>query len=148
AFQAAVRRGVSVQITTNCVENTDCCIAQAAYLTQRRKLVGNKMALWEYQGPNMLHSKSWVVDNIVVIGSYNLDPRAAIFDTQSCVLVYCPELADALVRVMQNERNAFAVPIGRDAIRFTNCLQQGVRSRRAITTSVLRGVAPLVWFQL
>lgn len=148
AFDAAIKRGVTVQVTTNSVENSDCCIAQAAYVNQRSQLLRKNFCLWEYQEPYMLHSKSWVVDNIVLIGSYNLDPRAAIFDTQSCVLVYSPELADSLVNVMRNERRTLAVPVGDHDITITNSIQQSVRSSRAITTSVLRGVAPLIWFQL
>lgn len=148
AFREAVQRGVTVQITTNSVETTDGPLAQAAYLTQRGKLLRNNLSLWEYQEPHMLHSKSWVVDDVVLIGSYNLDPRADIFDTQSCVIVYCPELAERLLRVMRNERTSFAVPVGIDAVTFRNSFQRSFRSRRSMTTFVLRGVAPLIWFQL
>lgn len=148
AFQAAIQRGVTVQITTNSSENTDCCIAQAAYITQRGKLLRKGISIWEYQEPNMLHSKTWVVDDIVLIGSYNLDPRAALFDTQTCVLVFSPDLADALLSVMQNERDSLAVPIGTKDLTIPNSIQHGLRSPRAITTTLLRGLAPLIWYQL
>ena len=72
-----VRSGVSVLIVTNSLRSSDGVLAQAAYLKYRRRVARAGIDIREFKGPDSLHAKSIVIDDrIVLVGSYNVDPRS------------------------------------------------------------------------
>ncbi len=147
-LRQAAARGVCVQITTNSMATTNKPLAQAGYISQRRKLVASQISLWESQRAEVLHSKTWVVDDTVVIGSYNLDSRSEQLDTQTAVLIRDARVAEALLTVMTNERTANAVPIDANGRPLVRRRQRQVQPVRAIGTPAMRLISPFIWPQL
>ena len=87
ALAAAVERGVKVRILTNSLTTTDNLWAQAGYVGVRRKLARLGVELWEYQGPESIHTKAGILDGrTVIVGSFNLDPRSASLNTEVAVV--------------------------------------------------------------
>jgi putative cardiolipin synthase len=90
----ALGRGVAVRILTNSLGTTDNLWPQAGYQGEKDDLVRAGVELWEYQGPECLHSKSAVVDErTVIVGSYNLDPRSQRLNREIALIAESPELA-------------------------------------------------------
>lgn len=96
-----IQRGVRVRILTNSLKATDGIIPQAAYIGQRKKIVGMGVELYEYFGEDSFHSKSLVIDGqIAVIGSFNFDPRSQNLNTETMSVFYDQELAQLLTESM------------------------------------------------
>jgi putative cardiolipin synthase len=90
--------GVYVQIVTNSLRSTDGVLPQAGYLKYRRRLARAGIDVREYKGPAPLHAKSAVIDGrIVLIGSYNIDPRSQNLNTEVMCVVADEELAQELL---------------------------------------------------
>ena len=105
AFQESLRRalarGVRVRILTNSLGTTDNLWAQAGYVGHKKDLVRQGVELWEYLGPECLHAKAGVFDGETgVVGSYNLDPRSELLNTELALVFQEPELAEEMARTM------------------------------------------------
>ncbi len=109
AAKTLVDRGVKVRIVTNSLETNDVVIAQSAYSHYRRRVVEAGIDLYELRsdapivGENnlaeniSLHTKYIVVDDdIVFIGSLNLDPRSLYLNTELGVTLQSAAVAAAL----------------------------------------------------
>ncbi len=84
----ALARGVRVRILTNSLATTDNLLPQAGYAGHKKGLVRGGVELWEYSGPESLHGKVGVIDEqIVIVGSFNLDPRSEHFNTELAMVV-------------------------------------------------------------
>ena len=116
-FQVLVERGVSIRISTNSLASTDNIQAFSGYLGQRKALLRAGVELYEYkpqpatredlidrypriaeQNPVFaLHAKSMVIDDqLIFIGTFNLDPRSANLNTEVGILVNSTTLARQL----------------------------------------------------
>ena len=97
----ALARGVRVRILTNSLGTTDNLWAQAGYVGHKKDLVKQGVELWEYLGPECLHSKAGVFDGETgTVGSYNLDPRSELLNTELALVFQDPELAAEMMRTM------------------------------------------------
>ncbi|HVE69730.1 MAG TPA: phosphatidylserine/phosphatidylglycerophosphate/cardiolipin synthase family protein [Thermoanaerobaculia bacterium] len=97
-LEKKLKEGVYVQIVTNSLRSTDGVLPQAGYLKYRRRLARAGIDVREYKGPDPLHAKSAVIDGrIVLIGSYNIDPRSQNLNTEVMCVVEDPELAQELL---------------------------------------------------
>jgi len=113
-FDELVDRGVRIRISTNSLASTDNIQAFSGYQGQREDLLIAGVELFEYMDePSIrtelidrypriadndpifaIHAKSMVIDDeIVFIGTFNLDPRSANLNTEVGVLVESRELA-------------------------------------------------------
>ena len=103
ALRAARARGVRIRILTNSLGSTDNLWPQAALAGEKKRIVAWGVELWEYQGPECLHSKTAVLDGrTVVVGSFNLHPRSEKLDTEIAVVAESPELSRQLLDVMDS----------------------------------------------
>jgi len=82
------------------------------------RLVQKGIELWEYQ-PQVLHAKSIVVDDIVFVGSSNLDPRSLRINFEIMLRIQNAALAATARQQFESDLAQRAIPITRDA------LQQG-----------------------
>ncbi len=83
---------IDARILTNSVGSSPNPIACAAYYGDRNSILNSGVSIWEYQGENSIHAKSYVIDDrITAIGSYNLDPRSAYLDTELLIVIDSPE---------------------------------------------------------
>ena len=113
-FNDAVNRGVSILISTNSLASTDNLQAFSGYRSQRQELIDMGLQIYEYRPypevqrilmeryPKLedrqpifsIHAKTMVIDSsIVVIGTYNLDPRSQNLNTEVGIIVNHPDLA-------------------------------------------------------
>ena len=111
-----VRRGVTVRILTNSLASNDVGIVHAGYAKYRKPLLAGGVQLYELnkkltaeqrkekkgvEGSSKasLHAKSFVFDRRrVFVGSFNLDPRAAIHNTEIGVVFDSPDLASEMAQ--------------------------------------------------
>lgn len=97
-LEQKLREGVYVRIVTNSLRSTDGVLPFAGYLKYRRRLVRAGVDLREYKGPDPLHAKSIVIDgSIVLVGSYNVDPRSQNLNTEVMSMAEDEELAMQLL---------------------------------------------------
>jgi putative cardiolipin synthase len=113
-FDELVDRGVRIRISTNSLASTDNIQAFSGYQGQREDLLLAGVELFEYMDePSIrtelidrypriadndpifaMHAKSMVIDDeIVFIGTFNLDPRSANLNTEVGVLIESRVLA-------------------------------------------------------
>jgi putative cardiolipin synthase len=112
ALRAAAQRGVCVRLLGNSLASIDKPLAHAGYVNQKVMMLRMGIDLWEYQGPDMLHAKTILVDDCSVIGSYDLHPRSEYYDTETAVLVSDPRIT-AAIRASMMQHFAGAVRVSR-----------------------------------
>ena len=121
-FHELIRQGVRIRISTNSLASTDNIQAFAGYSAQRKDLLRAGVELYEFKPhpaikerliqnyPRIadndpifaLHAKSMVIDDeLVFIGTFNLDPRSANLNTEVGVLVRNRELARQLTHSIE-----------------------------------------------
>ena len=120
-FEDAIKRGVEVKIMTNSLLSTDGLVAFSGYARVRKDLLRAGVKLYEFRpnparrkrilnGPPVpksylgLHAKTMVIDEkIVMVGSFNLDPRSANLNTECIVIVRNQQLAQQVNRLILEE---------------------------------------------
>ena len=110
-------RNVRVRVLTNSLASNDMLPAHSGYAKTRRRLLENGMELYELRpdtdafrpgwsllsgrSPAALHTKAMAFDGeAVFIGSFNLDPRSAVINTEAGLYIESPELAKKLTAYM------------------------------------------------
>jgi cardiolipin synthase C len=110
-------RNVRVRVLTNSLASNDMLPAHSGYAKTRRRLLENGMELYELRpdtdafrpgwsllsgrSPAALHTKAMTFDGeAVFIGSFNLDPRSAVINTEAGLYIESPELAERLTDYM------------------------------------------------
>lgn len=82
-------RDVSVSILTNSLGSTPNLPAYSGYLNHRKDLVNLGINIYELQSQDSIHAKSFVIDNnLLLIGSFNLDSRSVNLSTESMVVIH------------------------------------------------------------
>ena len=115
--KALHERHVRVRVLTNSLASNDMLPAHSGYAKTRRRLLENGMELYELRpdtdafrpgwsllsgrSPAALHTKAMAFDReAVFIGSFNLDPRSAVINTEAGLYIESPELAERLTAYM------------------------------------------------
>jgi putative cardiolipin synthase len=104
--------GVAVKVLTNSLASTDETAVYAGYSRYRHALLESGVQLYELRPASnteqpataagkssgvSLHAKAIVVDQqLVFIGSMNMDQRSKLLNTEMGIIVDCPQLADAV----------------------------------------------------
>jgi putative cardiolipin synthase len=109
SLTALSRRGVRVSILTNSLAATDVLAVHGGYARYRRRLLQAGVELYELKrggqegrslfgsGGASLHTKAFAVDDeLIFVGSFNLDPRSANLNTEMGTFVQSPMLAAQL----------------------------------------------------
>jgi putative cardiolipin synthase len=112
-LRGLVARGVAVSVVTNSLAATDVVAVHGGYMKYRRPLLRAGIALHELKpGPEddrpsllgsrggaALHTKALVVDGqLAFVGSFNLDPRSAVLNTEMGAFVRNPAVARDVAR--------------------------------------------------
>ena len=149
AFDRALARGVRVRVLTNSLAVTDTLLTHAGYAMRRKRLARRGVELWEYAGPECLHSKTGVFDDhTVVIGSFNLDPRSEHLNSEVAVVIRDATAAAEALRPM-DARLGSAVRIGPDGKPVEGAVQlPEVPWKRRLLFLLARVIAPFVHRQL
>lgn len=110
-------RNVRVRVLTNSLASNDQLAAHSGYVKTRRRLLENGLELYElrpdtdafrpgwslvsHKSRAALHTKAMVFDReAVFIGSFNLDPRSAVINTEAGLYIESAELAERLTAYM------------------------------------------------
>lgn len=113
-----VERGVTVKILTNSLATNDIVAAHAGYMAYREDLLRRGVELYELRPDALeekrrrellgaasiatLHTKALVYDRrAVFIGSFNLDPRSLLINTEMGVLIEGEALAERVARMIE-----------------------------------------------
>ena len=105
--KALHERKVRVRVLTNSLASNDMLAAHSGYAKTRRPLLENGMELYELRpdtdefrsgwsplsgrSPAALHTKAMAFDReAVLIGSFNLDPRSAVINTEASLYIESP----------------------------------------------------------
>ena len=124
-FKEAVNRGVKVRILTNSLASTDNLEAFSGYKRDRETLLKTGVRIFEWRPDAAIrykvmtgalqkkvdykpvfgwHAKSMVVDgHVVVIGTFNLDPRSANLNTECVTVIHSSKIASEVVAGMEEE---------------------------------------------
>jgi putative cardiolipin synthase len=115
--KALHERNVRVRVLTNSLASNDMLPAHSGYAKTRRRLLESGMELYELrpdtdafrpgwsihsgQSAAALHAKAMIFDGeAVFIGSFNLDPRSAVINTEAGLYIESRELAERLATYM------------------------------------------------
>jgi putative cardiolipin synthase len=132
-IRALTDRGVRFRILTNSLMSNNHISVHAHYMKYRKPLIEAGVELYELRADNELleyykeveskvadshaglHTKAFVVDGATaMIGSYNMDPRSRIWNSEIGLLVHNPDFA-GLVRADMLEEfepgNAYRVSL-------------------------------------
>jgi len=160
-------RNVRVRVLTNSLASNDMLPAHSGYAKTRRRLLENGMELYELRPDTdafrpgwsilsersraALHAKAMAFDGeAVFIGSFNLDPRSAVINTEAGLYIESPELAKRLTAYMAagvvpaNSYRVFLDPKG-DIVWETERNGQRVRYRDEPETGFRRRFVADLW---
>ncbi len=132
-IRALTERGMRVRLMTNSMQSNNHLSVHAQYMKYRKKLIEAGAELYELKADNALmefykqsesrvaeshagmHTKSFVVDdNISMIGSYNMDPRSRIWNSEIGLLITSKAFADTVLQVMGQDfepQNAYRLTL-------------------------------------
>ncbi len=114
----AAQAGKKVGILTNSLAANDVAAVHGGYSLYRKKLLKNGVAVWELKPEGgaavdsslfgssgaSLHTKALTIDGeVLFVGSFNLDPRSAMLNTEQGVLVSSPELSRQLESLFEHQ---------------------------------------------
>lgn len=117
-FIEAENRGVDVNIVTNSLSSTDSTVVYSAWERYRNELLEHNINIYEFMNERLkkkgkdkkissfasLHSKTIVFDEkLSWIGSFNLDPRSALLNTEIVAVFESEVFAKKLVAMVKNE---------------------------------------------
>lgn len=93
-----------ITVLTNSLASTPNVIAFSGYTNQRNNILALGTNVYEYQGKDSLHAKTYILDDrISVVGSFNLDARSAFLSTETMVVIDSVEFT----RSLQEEVNSY-----------------------------------------
>lgn len=124
----AVARGARVRVLL--AGKSDVRLMQLASRSLYRRLVQQGIELWEYQ-PQVLHAKSIVVDDIVFVGSSNLDPRSLRINFEIMLRIHDAALAATARQQFEADLAQRAIPITRDALQHGRSWWERLKQRLA-----------------
>jgi cardiolipin synthase len=124
----AVARGARVRVLL--AGQSDVRLMQLASRSLYRRLLNKGIEIWEYQ-PQVLHSKLIIVDDIVYIGSSNLDPRSLRINFEIMLRIQDAALAATARQQFEADVTQRAIPITRDALRQGRSWWERLQQRAA-----------------
>lgn len=84
--------GPQFTLLTNSLASTPNWPAFAGYQNHRKGLVDAGVQVYEFQSTDSLHTKAVVIDrNLLVLGSFNMDPRSCFLSTETMVVIHSEE---------------------------------------------------------
>lgn len=141
-----VERGVDVKVLTNSLATNDVVAAHAGYMGFRAPLVKAGVDLYELRPDALaeqrhmtvlaseseaaLHSKALVYDRrAVFVGSFNLDPRSLLINTEMGVIVESTKLAAQVADMIEQGMlpvNSYRIVLDDGEVRWRTQTENGV----------------------
>lgn len=150
-FEGLIKKGVRIRIITNSINSTDNLFAQGGYRKMKGQLISMGLELYEYNGPDTIHAKTAVVDNrVVLIGTYNIDPRSAFINREIGVIADDMEnigLASELSDIIEDFRKN-ATLVGIDGLPLEADDLKNVSKTKKAMLKVISVIVPVIKNQL
>ena len=90
-----------ITILTNSLASTANVMAYSGHIKHINGMVEKDVNIYEYQGPDSIHAKTFVFDDQVsAIGAFNMDSRSAFLNTESMVVIDSVEFTENLKNEM------------------------------------------------
>lgn len=88
-LSAGIERGVEVSLITNSIASSPNYPAYSNYYKNKNEFINTGINIYEYQsdGFHSQHGKAYIYDDLLAIGSVNLDPRSFFINTESLVFI-------------------------------------------------------------
>jgi phosphatidylserine/phosphatidylglycerophosphate/cardiolipin synthase-like enzyme len=133
------KNGVDITIVTNSLASTNAATVYGKWENYRTKLINAGIVVYEFMPSvkksrgkfreyeksrfSVMHSKTIVFDDkISWIGSFNLDPRSAYYNTENVVIFECPEFAKKVRdMIMRDAKSSWRVIIQDGETMWTGC---------------------------
>lgn len=127
------QKGIEISILTNSLEATDVSVVHSGYAKYRKALLQQQIRLYELKpdatvqkrqphpllkgnSGASLHAKTFSVDSrYLFVGSFNMDPRSALINTEMGVLIDSPTLAAMLNTGLHTHQQHYAFHVELDA---------------------------------
>lgn len=91
-----------VTILTNSLASSPNLFAISGYSNRRKMIVDSGMEVLEYQGPESIHGKTYIIDDsISIIGSFNFDARSSYINSESMVVIRSKEFTNKFIEKVQ-----------------------------------------------
>ncbi len=136
--------GTNVTVVTNAVANGANPCGCTDYLNQKNNILAAGVSVCEYYGDHSLHTKTVLIDDTIsIIGSFNMDMRSAYLDTETMLVIDCPELNAQLrnVAAAQMDKSNHVSPDGTEYL-GPNCEVKRFGVLKTVLYTVLR---VLIW---
>ena len=124
----AAARGARVRLLL--AGKSDVPLMQLASRSLYRRLVNQGIEIWEYQ-PQVLHAKLIVMDDLVFVGSSNLDPRSLRINFEIMLRIQDATLAATARQQFEADLAQRAIPITREALQHDRSWWQRLKQRFA-----------------
>lgn len=98
-------RGVEVTLMTNSIASSPNFPAYSNYYKNKQKFIDTGINIYEYQsdGYHSQHGKAYIYDDLIALGSVNLDPRSFFINTESMVFIKSEGLMSELKSSIANK---------------------------------------------
>ena len=104
----------NITMLTNSLSSSPNPLAIAGYSNSKKEIVDSGVKLYEYQGPESIHSKTYIIDDYTsIVGSFNFDARSSYINTESMVVISSDEFADKLKENIQVDLDN-SLEVGKD----------------------------------
>lgn len=95
-----------VSMLTNSLSSSPNPFAISGYSNNRKEMVDKVGQIYEFQGPESIHSKTYIFDDTIsVIGSFNFDARSSYINSESMVVISSQEFTEQLKENVQVDLN-------------------------------------------
>lgn len=135
-----------VTMLTNSLYSSPNPLAVSGYLRHRENIVDSGVVVYEYQGEDSIHAKTYIFDDsISIIGSFNLDARSSYINTESMVIISSEEFADILKGRIQVDLDK-SLKVGKDYSYLDDAdIEEGkVSAPKKIALNILAKIS-LLW---
>lgn len=133
-------------ILTNSYHSSPNLVAISAYSNHRKKILENNATIYEYQGKNSIHSKTYIFDDhISVVGSFNLDARSSYINCETMIVIDSKEFTDKLKKNVQIDLDK-SLKVGMDYsyLQDENIDKGNVSKIRKIGISIISKITPIL----
>lgn len=101
-------------ILTNSNYSSPNHLSISAYSNYKKRMIDNKIKIYEYQGKGSLHGKTYIFDDYIsAVGSFNMDSRSSFINSEIMIVVSSKEFTDKLKKNVQLDLNNSLV-VGND----------------------------------
>lgn len=135
----------NIDILTNSFAASPNYFGISGYANHRKKIVDLGMELYEYQGPESIHGKTYIFDEkIAVVGSFNFDPRSSFLNTESLVTINSPEFVE-LIQQEIDKQIVNSLKVGEDYSYISNNIKE-TTNLHPFKKIAIKAISKLVYF--